>query len=202
MFIWQRKTSTLLVTSGAAWIHVGTFSVHELHGKGHKMPRACERRHSNKGAGGQVALAVLLVRCEFSGQWSGRNWALGESCAMLQWKMRYLWHRQFDQNIPHWAQWVMTRACSYYIIKHRESSIIYYFFILSSRSPRGQVFSKGAFNEGKHFHCRASCHCDQLHAPIWIPDANTTVGPTQTRITRHVPNNCPLFPTFLCMSPD
>lgn len=43
--------------SGAAWIHVGTFSVHELHGKGHKMPRACERRHSNKGAGGQVALA-------------------------------------------------------------------------------------------------------------------------------------------------
>lgn len=69
MFIGQKKTSTLPMMSGAAWMHVGTFSVHELHGKGHKMPRAYERRHSNKGAGEQVALATLastlLVSCGF-----------------------------------------------------------------------------------------------------------------------------------------
>lgn len=35
----------------------GNFQIHELHGKGHKMPRAHGRRCNNKGARAEVALA-------------------------------------------------------------------------------------------------------------------------------------------------
>lgn len=65
--------------SGAAWIYVEIFSVHELHRKGHKIPKARERRCSNKGAGGEVALASSGLHAPHQ-MWVGmamNGWELG-----------------------------------------------------------------------------------------------------------------------------
>lgn len=74
------------------------------------------------------------------------------------------------------------------------SPVHYGFSSRCPQDPRAQVFSKGAFNEGKHFHCRDSCDCDRPHAPIWTPEASATAGPIRAQTTGHVPEQkCPVW---------
>ena len=93
----------LPMMSGAAWIHLGTLSVHELHSKGYWMPRFMEEDAItiiSKGAAAGEALAsssphspstVPMMRCRLSQQWRAGSWTVEEDCVTLQCR-RDIWN--------------------------------------------------------------------------------------------------------------
>ena len=99
-----------------------------------------------------------------------------------------------------------SRAYFHDVTKFHESTPIHGASSYNLKTPRGQVLSKGAPNEGKHFHSRL-LQLHPFHALIWTPGVSVTIGLIQARTSmfhsRIFPSVlCPLLHTGLLMSPS
>lgn len=85
-----------------------------------------------------------------------------------------------------------SRAYFHDVTKYHEPTPTHSASSYCPKTPRGQVLSKGAPNEGKHFHCRLL----QLHpVPCSNLDASITRGLIQVKTSMF---HSRIFPSVLC----